>query len=43
MLPWIPVIVDSAPKVFGLLKQIFSVLSLVPIVGPFFAMLSQGF
>ena len=39
MLPWIPLIVDSAPEVFALLKQIFAGLSIVPIVGPFFAIM----
>ena len=40
MLPWIPVILAGAPLAFGLLKVIFGALSLVPIVGPFFALLA---
>ena len=39
MLPWIPLILDSAPGVFELLSKIFGSLSIVPIVGPFFSML----
>ena len=40
MLPWIPIILAGAPWAFGLLKVIFGALSLVPIVGPIFLLLS---
>ena len=43
MLPWIPLIVGSAPEVFALLSKIFGALAFVPIVGPFFALLAQAF
>jgi len=41
MLPWIPLILDSAPGVFDLLSKIFGTLAFVPIVGPFFAFLAS--
>jgi len=43
MLPWIPTILGNAPEVFALLSKIFGVLAFVPIVGPFFALLSLVF
>ena len=43
MLPWIPIILESAPGVFALLGMIFRVLAFVPIVGPIFALLSLVF
>ena len=43
MLPWIDLILESAPGVFELLSAIFGVLAFVPIVGPIFWLLSQIF
>ena len=43
LLPWIPTILENAPGVFELLSKIFGTLAIVPIVGPFFAMLAQMF
>ena len=43
MLPWIPTILANAPGVFELLSKIFGSLSIVPIVGPFFALLGLTF
>ena len=43
MLPWIPLILASAPGVFELLSKIFGALAFVPIVGPFFALFAQMF